>query len=124
MDKNRMTELDNRLRAAQSVPEDKPTQQNKSDLTFPDNHLEEDVSLRSTEVLDECEQADAYTANFIAASLRAQAEKMKPETHPDFDGETCVACGDDIPLERLKMFRVYCVDCQSKKEKRQKMFGG
>ncbi len=56
------------------------------------------------------------------AVLQARA-KSKPETHPDFDGKTCVECGDDMPAERLTMQRVRCVACQTLKERSKKFFG-
>ena len=63
---------------------------------------------------------------FDAASEQEQAdrdgalEKIRllnaPETHPDFDGETCILCGDDIPPARLAMGKIRCVPCQSRME--------
>lgn len=41
----------------------------------------------------------------------------KPESHPDFDGLHCVACGDIIPKQRLALIKVRCVSCQSKLER-------
>lgn len=46
-----------------------------------------------------------------------------PETHPDFDGKTCVECGEDIPPVRLSMGKVRCVYCQTLLEKRRKGYG-
>lgn len=41
-----------------------------------------------------------------------------PETHPDFDGAHCVSCDEPIPLARLNLGKVRCVECQTHKEKR------
>jgi len=46
--------------------------------------------------------------------------KSQPESHPDFDGEHCVDCGDEIPIERLKMGKVRCVFCQRVLEDKRK----
>lgn len=75
------------------------------------------------EVYDEGEIASSIEMEFLAQSLNKQREQIRPETHPDFDGETCVSCGDDIPPERLKMGRVRCVYCQDELEKRAKLMG-
>lgn len=77
----------------------------------------------NNEVYDEGEIASAIEMSFLAQSLNAQRELIRPETHPDFDGEACVDCGDDIPEERLKLGRVRCVYCQSALEKRNKLHG-
>ena len=40
-----------------------------------------------------------------------------PQTHPDFDGEHCLACEEPINPLRLALGRMRCVDCQSRLEK-------
>lgn len=45
-------------------------------------------------------------------ALRRVRNMAGRETHPDFDGHTCVVCGDDIPPARLAMGKVRCVICQ------------
>lgn len=42
----------------------------------------------------------------------AAARKPLKEFHPEFDGEHCVECSNDIPHERLKLHKVRCVECQ------------
>jgi RNA polymerase-binding transcription factor DksA len=59
----------------------------------------------------ELEQAHRESA-IIAAS-----KKAAPETHPDFDGETCLDCGEDIPPARLALGKIRCVYCQSALER-------
>ena len=48
-----------------------------------------------------------------ADSERHARGKSGPESHPDFDGETCVTCGDDIPVARLVLGKTRCVSCQT-----------
>ena len=49
---------------------------------------------------------------------RAKASaSVAPETHPGFDGEHCIKCGDAMPAARLTMQRIRCVTCQTQKEK-------
>ena len=50
-------------------------------------------------------------------AVRRATGKSGPESHPDFDGETCVGCGDEISPIRLRMGRVRCVDCQARLER-------
>lgn len=72
---------------------------------------------RHADPLDEAaELVNTMTEGAIAAARQANA----PETHPDFDGETCVDCGDDIPSERLAMGKVRCVRCQTARERASK----
>jgi len=76
---------------------------------------------RHSDLVDEANAlTEANTANLIELARRANA----PETHPDFDGETCVDCGADIPPQRLALGKVRCVHCQSKKEARERVYAG
>ena len=45
------------------------------------------------------------------------AAKNAPEKHPDFDGQHCVECDNEIPEQRLQMKKVRCVYCQTTLEK-------
>lgn len=77
-------------------------------------------------VVDDVSQLEEYLLMdelfFERAERLAQAERdagrkrvearLAPETHPDFDGATCVDCGDDLPGVRIVMRRVRCVACQ------------
>lgn len=83
---------------------------------------EDDDRLDNTEVYDEGDLASAYERGFIQDALNKHKEKLAPETHPDFDGETCIDCGTEIPAIRLSMGRIRCVDCQNKLEKRKKLY--
>lgn len=40
--------------------------------------------------------------------------------YPEFDGETCIGCGDDIPEGRLALGKVRCVICQTIRERKAK----
>lgn len=71
---------------------------------------------------DEGDLASAYERGFIQDALNRHKEKLAPETHPDFDGETCIDCGAEIPALRLSMGRIRCVDCQNKLEKIKKLY--
>lgn len=78
------------------------------------------MTERHADPIDEANAtAAALTDGAIAAARRANA----PETHPDFDGETCVECGEDIPKERLALGKIRCIGCQSILELRQKQQG-
>jgi RNA polymerase-binding transcription factor DksA len=39
--------------------------------------------------------------------------KALPEKHPDFNGQHCVDCGDEIHPVRLELGKVRCIHCQS-----------
>jgi RNA polymerase-binding transcription factor DksA len=70
---------------------------------------------RQADALDEAAQLTAtLTEGAIEAARRANA----PEIHPDFDGETCLDCGNDIPAGRLALGKIRCVECQSIREHR------
>jgi RNA polymerase-binding transcription factor DksA len=43
---------------------------------------------------------------------RIRDKARQRESHPDFDGEHCIDCEDDIPAERLAMGKIRCVPCQ------------
>lgn len=64
---------------------------------------------------------DAQAVNELHhdVSLRNARAKSLPETHPDFDGKSCVECGDLLHSVRLAMGRVYCAPCQTEIERRQ-----
>lgn len=76
---------------------------------------------RHADLIDEANAlASALTDRAIAAARRANA----PEHHPDFDGETCVECGEEIPADRLALGKVRCVRCQTTIEHRRKQHAG
>ncbi len=75
------------------------------------------------EVYDEGDIASALELGFIAQALEAHKAKVAPESHPDFDGESCLDCGDTIPEVRLNMGKIRCVYCQEALEKKNKLHG-
>lgn len=75
------------------------------------------------DVYDDADIASALEMGFIAKALADHKNKVAPEKHPDFDGEHCLDCDADIPLVRLNMGRIRCVDCQSELEQRNKLKG-
>lgn len=72
-------------------------------------------------------KADEDKAALLQDSLNAQGIQavqalMARESHPDFDGQSCVECLDLLPQVRRDLGRVRCVHCQAKKEQRAKYF--
>lgn len=72
--------------------------------------------LTNDDVFDEADHAQWQQLR-EQADIQSRAMQLnRPETHPDFDGTHCVECDIDIPLARLKMHKVRCVDCQNELE--------
>lgn len=67
---------------------------------------------------DPIDEAAALTASLTEGAVEAARRASAPETHPDFDGSSCVDCGNDIPQGRLVLGKVRCVECQGAKEHR------
>lgn len=70
---------------------------------------------------DPIDEATALAASLTDGAIAAARQASAPETHPDFDGESCVECGADIPAARLAMKKIRCVPCQSAREHRGKL---
>ncbi len=68
---------------------------------------------------DDADVADSNITAFINNSLTANSKALRPQKHPDFDGENCVDCGDKMVPERLAFGRVRCTLCQTEIERRQ-----
>lgn len=75
-------------------------------------------SLPSDEVHDDTDHAQWLQLRELASVQSLARTLNKPETHPEFDGKHCVDCDTEIPLKRLELHRVRCVDCQSLLEER------
>jgi RNA polymerase-binding transcription factor DksA len=75
------------------------------------------------EVYDEADIASALEMGYMAQALEAHKAKVAKETHPDFDGESCIDCGEEIPQLRLSMGRIRCVYCQESLERKNKLHG-
>lgn len=73
---------------------------------------------------DPLDEANQLAANLTESAIASVRQANAPETHPDFDGKTCVECGEDMPELRLKMQRVRCASCQTELEHRNKQRAG
>lgn len=72
---------------------------------------------------DPLDEATALSASLTDQAIAAARRTTAPETHPDFDGESCIDCGDTIPAARLALGRIRCVRCQTLKERRAAQYG-
>lgn len=59
---------------------------------------------------------------FTLSSVKDIQKLLAPQSHPDFDGETCLECGSDMPDQRLKDGRIRCTPCESALEGQSKFF--
>jgi len=71
---------------------------------------------------DPIDRAQQTSEQFLEADIANARANSAPEQHPDFDGEHCVEedCGAALPAARLAMRRVRCVECQQRKESKQR----
>lgn len=69
---------------------------------------------------DPIDEATALAASLTEGAIAAARRATEPESHPDFDGKTCIECGDDIPPDRLALGKIRCIRCQRDLEHRQK----
>ena len=74
------------------------------------------------DVLDEGDLASAYQMRENELALSRVRAAGAPQTHPDFDGESCIDCGETIPANRLQLGKIRCVHCQTILERRGKLF--
>jgi len=75
------------------------------------------------DVYDEAEIASAFEMAITNRAIEETRAKAAPQSHPDFDGKSCLDCGEFIIPERLALGRIRCVICQERLEKKSKMFG-
>jgi hypothetical protein len=73
---------------------------------------------------DFLDQAEETVQAFTDESVAKVRKALEPETHPDFDGESCVDCGETIIAGRLALGKVRCVYCQAILEKKSRLFTG
>lgn len=73
--------------------------------------------------VDPLDSASQIEMSIASGAVADAAMRLRPQTHPDFDGETCIECGNDLDVDRLKMGRIYCVPCQTIREKNAKQRG-
>lgn len=70
---------------------------------------------------DDADKAQDQIEKFNESALNEVRKRAATrEAHHDFDGEHCIDCLIEIPLKRLEMGRIRCVDCQSLLEKEEK----
>ena len=72
---------------------------------------------------DPIDEAAALEASMTESAIALARRANTPEFHPDFDGETCIECGNEIPLGRLAMAKIRCVHCQRATELRARQRG-
>lgn len=60
---------------------------------------------------------------FRVEALRQIRQAAQEQSHPDFDGKTCLDCANDIPNQRLALGKIRCVDCQELIERPSRLFG-
>lgn len=70
---------------------------------------------------DSGDEASNFEAMFKERGIKHIQDKVKPQSHPDFDGENCIACSDEIPAERLFAGRIRCTRCETILERRNKL---
>lgn len=78
----------------------------------------------NTEVYDEVDYAQMQQIEQNNQSIQKIREALAPETHPDFDGSSCIDCGLEIPQLRLQMGKIRCTHCQTVLESKKKLYGG
>lgn len=72
---------------------------------------------------NQLELADEIAEKQRSTGIDMIRQRLAEQTHPDFDGENCVECGDTMPALRLQLKRIRCTGCETALEKRKKMFG-
>ena len=76
---------------------------------------------RQIDPLDQAAQTAGEMVNDgVAAIRRAAAYEQVPDENGVYPHTHCIEedCGEELPIERLKLGRVRCVTCQSLREKR------
>jgi len=71
---------------------------------------------------DESDAASQQESLHTESSIKDIQKLLEPQLHPDFDGETCLSCGEDMPKQRLSAGRIRCTHCESKLEVKSKFF--
>lgn len=71
---------------------------------------------------DENDMASNHEINHTEKSVKFVQARLAKETHPDFDGEHCLDCGDVMLAARLADGRIRCTACQTFIETKSKMY--
>lgn len=74
------------------------------------------------ELTDPSDIASAIEAKFNESALEVARIKNLAETDSRFDGIHCLECTEEIPIERLKLDKIRCVECQTVIEKKNKFY--
>ena len=65
---------------------------------------------------DQIEMASQIQEKINEQGLALVRAAGGPQKHPDFDGEHCVDCEDDLPPVRIAYGRIRCTPCQTAAE--------
>ncbi len=77
--------------------------------------------------IDPLDQASANAQDLIEGLVAARRRDAAPQQVPDAEGKykilECIEedCGVELPIERLRLGCIRCVDCQERLEKRNKL---
>lgn len=71
---------------------------------------------------DQLDEASEIEIAQRHSAIQDSVKQNLPQTHPDFDGESCLECGDSIPAARLAMGKIRCVYCQGSYENKRRYF--
>ncbi len=71
---------------------------------------------------DPVDAASIQEAKFTNEAVANVQAKLAAQKHPDFDGVTCIDCGDVIPQLRLKAGRIRCTPCETAVEVKSKQY--
>ena len=82
--------------------------------------------IESEHCPDEIDRAaiisDAHNQACIDKAVQANKPQQEPDEHGEYPHVECVDCGDELPVERLRLGRVYCVACQELIELRGRLY--
>jgi RNA polymerase-binding transcription factor DksA len=71
---------------------------------------------------DESDRASHIEEAANVVAIEAVRALVAPESDPDFDGKTCIECGEAIPRKRLDLGKIRCVSCQGVKEIKSRLY--
>lgn len=80
---------------------------------------------RYTDPVDQASQiTDDATNDAVAAIRRAAAPEQVPDENGTYAHTHCIEedCGEELPIERLRLGKVRCVTCQSLRDKRASVY--
>lgn len=102
--------------------------------TFPDEDRCADPIDHACQVETRMRENDVAVARALSKPEQEQLPILGEDGRPSLDEDgrplmywpvtECVDCDDDIPPARLALGKIRCVTCQSKKELKEKQYGG